>query len=297
MRTKAYFALAVTVLVWGVAPGFIRSFSQTIGAWDSIFIRMTSVALMCLPFLLYCGTYIARKDWPRLFLVSCIGMFGYFLGSIFGFQFVKAGIGSIIIAVQPLIVALIASALGAERLSGAVIIGLVVSLAGSILLFSGDADIASFNRDTIFGIGMLMLCNVCFAINIVFSKPLVQSYGAMRVTMLTMILAALPALLFFRPSVFGVIAGLDAFGWWSLFFLGFIGTILVVVIWNHAVGLLPPTTVGASLYVIPILGSLSGWLVLNEILTWQAIAGGAVVLAGVAYSEFAKTAKRDMGAA
>ncbi len=294
MRAKAYTALAVTVVIWGFAPAFVRSFSQTIGAWDSMFIRLCSVALMCLPFLLYSGAYVARKDWPRLVLVSCVGMFGYFLGSIFGFQFVKAGIGSIMLAVQPLIVALIASALGTERLNSSVVIGLTISLCGSILLFSGDADIASFNRDTLFGIGMLMLCNVCFAINIVFSKPLVQAYGPVRVTMLTMILAAIPALLFFRPSVFGVIAGLDAFGWWSLFFLGFVGTIFAVVIWNYGVGQLPSTTVGASLYVIPILGSLAGWLVLNESLTWQAISGGAIVLAGVAYSEFAKSTSRDM---
>jgi drug/metabolite transporter (DMT)-like permease len=259
-----------------------------------MFIRLVSVAIMCMPFLLYCGIYIAKKDWLRLLLVSCIGIFGYFLGSIFGFQFVKAGIGSIIIAVQPLIVASIAAALGAERLSAAVLVGLLVSLAGSILLFSGDAEISNFNRDTIFGIAMLMLCNVCFAINIVFSKPLVQTYGAMRVTMLTMILAALPALAFYRPGVFGVIAAMDAFSWWSLFFLGFVGTILVVIIWNHAVGQLPTNTVGASLYVIPILGTLSGWLVLGETLTWQAIAGGAVVLAGVAFSEFAKFTPRDL---
>jgi drug/metabolite transporter (DMT)-like permease len=294
MHTKAYLALAATVLVWGTAPGFIRSFSQTVGAWDSMFIRLVSVAIMCLPFLFYSGTYIAQKDWPRLLLVSCVGIFGYFLGSIFGFQFVKAGIGSIIIAVQPLIVASIAAALGAERLSAAVLIGLLVSLTGSVLLFSGDADIASFDRDTLFGIAMLMLCNVCFAINIVFSKPLVQTYGAVRVTMLTMILAALPALLFFRPGVVEVIATLDAFGWWSLFFLGFVGTILVVVFWNHAVGQLPPNTVGASLYVIPILGTLSGWLVLGETLTWQAITGGAIVLAGVAFSEFAKSATPEL---
>jgi drug/metabolite transporter (DMT)-like permease len=294
MHTKAYLALATTVLVWGTAPGFIRSFSQTVGAWDSMFIRLVSVAIMCMPFLLYCGIYIAKKDWLRLLLVSCIGIFGYFLGSIFGFQFVKAGIGSIIIAVQPLIVASIAAALGAEKLSAAVLVGLLVSLAGSILLFSGDAEISNFNHDTIFGIAMLMLCNVCFAINIVFSKPLVQTYGAMRVTMLTMILAALPALAFYRPGVFGVIAAMDTFSWWSLFFLGFVGTILVVVLWNHAVGQLPTNTVGASLYVIPILGTLSGWLVLGETLTWQAIAGGAVVLAGVAFSEFAKFTPRDL---
>jgi drug/metabolite transporter (DMT)-like permease len=282
----AYLALATPVIVWGVAPAFIRSFSQTVGAWDSMFIRLVSVAMMSLPFLAYCGWYIAVRDLPRLLLVSWIGIFGYFLGSIFGFEFIPAGIGSIIIAIQPLIIALLASALGTDRLTPAVLIGLAVSLAGTFYLFSGDATLASFDRNAIFGAGMLMLCNVAFSINVVFSKPLVQTYGAMRVTILTMIFAGMPALLFYTSSVPGKIKAFGLMEWWTLFFLGFIGTILVVILWNHAVGRLRPVTVGASLYAIPVLGVISGWFVLNEAITLHTVLAGLIIIAGVAFAEF-----------
>jgi drug/metabolite transporter (DMT)-like permease len=293
MRTKAYLALATPVLVWGIAPAFIRSFSQMVGAWDSMFIRMTSVALMCLPFLFWSGIHVARSDWLRLLLVSWIGMFGYFLGSIFGFEYVKAGIGSIIIAIQPLIIAVLASLFGTEKLTTSVIVGLLVSFAGTIYLFSGDPDLARFDSNTVFGVAMLMLCNVAFSINVVYSRPLVQRYGAMRVTLLTMILAAVPALGFFQPGVFSVIAKLDLNAWATLIYLGFIGTILVVIFWNYAVGQLRPATVGASLYAIPVLGALSGWVVLGETLTWQAMLAGLIIIAGVAISEFGKSARID----
>jgi drug/metabolite transporter (DMT)-like permease len=285
---RAYLALSTTVFVWGVAPAFIRSFSQSIGAWDSVFIRLTSVAAMALPFLIISGVHIARADILRLVLISCVGLFGYFIGTIFGFEYVKAGIGSMVIAVQPLIVAILAAALGIESIKMTVVVGLLVSMAGVILLVSGDADLANIDRNAIFGIAMLMLANLAFAINIVFSKPLVLKYGAMRITLLSAVLTALPALFFYRPGVLSVVVNLDAYAWWTLFYLGFVGTILVVVLWNYAVGVLKPTTVGASLYTIPILGALSGWIILDEILTWRTIVGCGVVIAGVAWAEFFK---------
>jgi drug/metabolite transporter (DMT)-like permease len=283
MNTKAYLALAATVIVWGIAPAFVRSFSIAVGPWDSMFIRMTSVALLCLAFLPLSGAYIARKDWMRLLFVSWIGMFGYFLGSIFGFAYIKTGIGGILIAIQPLIVAILAAVLGTDRLTVPVIAGLLISFGGVLYL---DIDKTSINSDEMFGVGMLLLCDIAFAMNIVFSRPLIQQYGAFRVTLWTMILAAIPALFFFRPDVAQVITSLPMNAWGELFYLGFIGTILVVVFWNYAVGILRPTTVGASLYAIPLLAALSGWLILDETLTMRTIIAGAVILAGVAISEF-----------
>jgi drug/metabolite transporter (DMT)-like permease len=288
---KYYLALATPVVVWGIAPAFIRSFSQTVGAWDSIFVRLVSVAFMSLPFLFFCGAYIARSDWPRMLLVSWVGMFGYFLGSIFGFEYIPAGVGSIIIAIQPLIIALLASALGTDRLTPAALIGLIVSLVGVVYLFGGDTSLSIFDKNTVFGAGMLMLCNVAFAINIIFSRKLVQTYGPMRVTIMTMILAAIPALAFFQPSVGAKVLNFGMMEWWALFFLGFVGTILVVILWNYAVGQLRPVTVGASLYAIPVLGVLSGWLVLGEAVTIHTLFAGIVILAGVAIAEFGKEFK------
>ena len=114
-KLKAYAALIGTVIVWGVAPAFVRSISLTAGPADSMFIRLISVALLCLPILPFCGAYIARKDWPRLLVISWIGIFGYFLGSIYGFTYLSAGIGGIIFATQPLVIALMAASIGTEK--------------------------------------------------------------------------------------------------------------------------------------------------------------------------------------
>jgi drug/metabolite transporter (DMT)-like permease len=284
---KAYVALAATVLVWGAAPAFVRSFSLTAGPSDSMFIRLVSVALMCLPFLPFAGVYIARKDWPRVLLVSWIGLFGYFLGSIFGFTYVSSGIGGIIMATQPLIIAILAATIGSERLGVATFVGLAISFAGALYLFSGDFGQANTSREALLGALMIFGCGIAFAINVVASRPLVQKYGTLRVTLVTMLLCAVPALPFYNSRIFATVADFDLFAWGSLVYLGLVGTIIAVITWNYAVGALRPTTVGASLYTIPLLAVLSGWLVLGERITIHTAIAGLIIVAGVAISEFA----------
>ena len=131
--------LGFTVLVWGAAPAFIRSFSLTTGPADALVIRTIAVAIPCLMLLpFFGGCTVGRKDVPRLLLIS-IGMFGYFAGSIFGFAYVTTGVGGIIISTQPLLIALLASFFGTERITIPTNIGLVISFAGTLYLFSGDS--------------------------------------------------------------------------------------------------------------------------------------------------------------
>ena len=288
---KAYVALVGTVIVWGAAPALVRLISLTAGPADSMFIRMISVAIMCLPFLPFCGIYIARKDWPRLLLISWVGMFGYFVGSIYGFAYVSSGIGGIIFATQSLIIVLMAAAIGTERLSAGTLIGLLISFAGIVYLsiyLSKNSLGAGAGSNPLLGAILVFACGVAFSIFAVFSKPLINDYGPLRVTVVTMILAAIPALGFFRSSV---LISLKSFGfaeWGILFYLGFIGTVIAVMTWNYAVARLRPATLGASLYVVPLLAVIAGWLVLGEKLSWHAAAAGTVIIAGVAVSEFGK---------
>ena len=56
--------------------------------------------------------------------------------------------------------------------------------------------------------------------------------------------------------------------------------------WNYAVGLLRPTAVGASLYLIPIFAITAGTLLLGEIVTATTLIAGAIILLGVAIAQF-----------
>ena len=81
-KTTAFALLGFTVLVWGAAPAFIRSFSLATGPADALVIRLIAVAIPCLLLLPFFGGYtVARKDISRLLVIS-VGMLGYFAGSI-----------------------------------------------------------------------------------------------------------------------------------------------------------------------------------------------------------------------
>ena len=73
--------------------------------------------------------------------------------------------------------------------------------------------------------------------------------------------------------------------------MSLIGTIFSVNLWNYAAGHLPPTSVGASLYLIPPCIALFGWLFFGEATGLNTLIGGLIILAGVAVAEFGKSFK------
>ena len=291
-KSTAFALLGFTVLVWGAAPAFIRSFSLATGPADALVIRTIAVAIPCLLLLPLFGSYaVARKDIPRLFLIS-IGMFGYFAGSIFGFAYVTSGVGGIIISTQSLLIALLAGIFGTERITIPTIIGLVVSFAGTFYLFSGDNSGAGTHENLIKGGLMIFASGFFWSIYVIFSKTLIQSYGSFKIMALSIMLAALPSLAFASSGTWETARNLDRNGIFALIYLTLIGTLLTVSTWNYATARLQPTTVGASLYLIPVLAIASGALVLGESITTTTLIAGIIILLGVALAQFGPIFRR-----
>jgi drug/metabolite transporter (DMT)-like permease len=283
----AFAMLAFTVIIWGIAPVFIRAFSLATGPADALAIRLIAGALAALPFLPLVGGFrIARSDLPRLALIGCVGFFGYFAGTIFGFALAPAGIGTVIMATQPLIIAFLAAMIGAERVTAATVVGLIVSFAGTVYLFAGDVPQGFSQRDIVAGSIMIFLGGIFFAIYAIASPKLVRTYGSAKVALLATIACALPALGFLSGSTLDTLRGLDGEAWFALAFLTFVGTLLCVVTWNYAAARLPPSTVGASLYLLPVFAVLAGAIYLREEVTASTIIGGLIILAGVAIAQF-----------
>jgi drug/metabolite transporter (DMT)-like permease len=293
-KTSAFALLGLTVLVWGAAPAFIRSFSLTTGPTDALVIRLIAVAIPCLLLLPFFGGYtVVRKDIPRLLVIS-VGMFGYFAGSIFGFAYVTTGVGGIIISTQPLLIAILASIFGTERITMPTIIGLIVSFAGTLYLFGSDNSGAGGHENFIAGGLMIFGCGLFWSIYVIFSKSLIQTYGSFKITALSSLLAALPALAFASSGTWAAARSLDRNGLLALFYLTIVGTLLTVSTWNFATARLQPTTVGASLYLIPILAIASGAILLGESVTAPTVVAGAVILLGVALAQFGHQLRKHL---
>jgi drug/metabolite transporter (DMT)-like permease len=284
---KPLLALIFTMITWGLAPVVLRSQAVEIGAADSLIIRYTIVAAIYASMLLMAGNArIDRADWPRLLVISLIGMLGYNLGSMFGFEHAPAGIGGLIYSTQPLLIILLAAILLREHLSATAILGIIIAGIGTILLFWRDAGQSSATGSAVYGGGLLFLACMAWAVYSVVSRPLLARYGVLPVTAWSIIIATFPMYLLADTSTVTALTTMNARQWAELMFLAVLSTVIATLTWNFSVARLPAATTGAFLYLIPVIAIAAGALLLDEDVTLAMVIGGLLILLGVAVAQF-----------
>lgn len=288
MDLRALLALLFTMIVWGVSPVFFRSLSLALGPGDHLAIRYALVGLLFIGVIVATRAWrIAREDWPRLLFVSVVGFTGYNLGSAFGFERINAGTGSLIIGTQPLLIALIGAVVAKERLTPAVITGLLVGFAGIVFLVWNDLGVTGDSVSFIIGCAMIFVSGTCWAIYAVASKPLSQKYGSLPVTAMSVAITSLVlVLLLGRPSTLATLAAMTPRSWAEMAYLVIFVTALTMVTWNYGAARLPAAAAGAFLYLVPPIGVAAGALLLGETVTGGTVIGGTLIMAGVAIAQF-----------
>ena len=192
-------------------------------------------------------------------------MIGYNIGSAFGFAHVSAGIGSLIIGTQPLLIALMGSLIAKERLTPAAIFGLAVGFLGVVLLVWQDLGVSADGVGFLIGCGLIFLSGLAWAIYVVVSKPLIQKYGAFSITAMSLTLcSAVMVPMLARPSTLDTVAAMSARSWLELGYIAIISTMVASITWNWAASRLTAAASGAFLYLIPIIGVAAGALILGD---------------------------------
>lgn len=287
-RAAAIAAMLFTMLVWGLGPVFIRSLATTLGPADSMVIRYALVSLVyAAGFLFAGGPRIERQDWPRLLAVSLVGMLGYNLGSVYGFELLPAGLGGLIIGTQPLLIVFTAALVAGEVIRPAAFAGVIVAFAGTALLFLSDVTIEPEAGSHLRGAIYIFLSGACWALYVVLARPLIRKHGAYPITALSIVIATVPMLAFASPATLGTAAGMSARSWAEMFYMVVPSTLLATTAFNFGVGRLSSAAAGAFLYLVPVVAVIAGAVLLGEKVTWNVLAGGALVLFGVALAEFA----------
>jgi drug/metabolite transporter (DMT)-like permease len=286
-RANPYAALLLAVLIWGVTPVFMRSQSVGLGPADSLVIRYAPVALAWIIVLATTGgCRVARRDWPRLLVVSLVGLFCYAAASIYAFAHVPAGIGGLIYATPPLFMALLAVPMLGERLTLPVVLGLILAILGTVLLVWPDLASEVLDKSYLSGISLLLLACLAWAFYSVPGKVIFQRYGAIPMTAMSTIIATAPMLAFASGDTIDTIHNMTLRQWLELLFLTSCSTFVAMLAWTYASAKLPATTTGLFFYLIPVIAVFAGMLFLSETLTWSTMLGGLCIILGVAVAEF-----------
>ncbi len=292
-KTRAIAALLLTMILWGSAAVFMRTLALSLTPENSLAVRYVLLTVVNVAGLLWLGTWrIPKAHWPRFLIAGIAGMAAYNYFVNLGFKLVPAGIGTIVTMIEPLMIALLAAMLLGEKLTRWVFLGVAMAIAGSIVLFWPDLTAQASAAVPLEGVIYLLICCLGWAIYTIVSKPLLDRYDSFTVTAVTMIIAAPLMIGIASEPVWMLAAKLDLRQWAEVLYLVFAGGIGGTLMWNYGTKYLSGTAAGTFLYLIPVVAVASGALILDEPVTVYVIAGGLLMLAGVAAAQFGPACSR-----
>lgn len=286
-RTRAIAALILAMLMWGCSAVFMRTLALSLSSENSLAMRYLVLTAVNIAGLLWLGTWrIPKEDWLRFLIAGVIGMAGYNWFVNAGYQLVPAGIGTLITTVEPLMIAILAAVLLGEKLTRFVLLGVVIAVAGSVVLFWPDLTSATPSTISARGLVYLVLCCLGWAVYTIVTKPLLARHDSFTVTAVTMLIAAPLMIGAATEPLPALAAKLDLRQWLEVGYLVFVAGIAGTMLWNYGARHLSSSAAGTFLYLIPVVGVAAGALALGEPVTVYVVTGGLLILAGVAAAQF-----------
>jgi len=280
-RVIALLSLLGATLFWAgnyvVGAGAVHS----IDPLSLVFLRW---AIALVPLLLIaqlvekpCWRSVAAA-WPWLLALSVCGLLGYNLLLYFALEHTDAFNASLINAFNPALITLAAAVFLRERLTPVAVAGVVMALAGVLIVISGGnvgrLATAGFGTGEVLMVGAVVVWTAYTVIGCLAPKipPITATavQAAVAVALLAPVRFATGGLAL--PGTGSALA--------SLLFIAFFPSVLSYVLWNRALTVLPAAGAGVFLNLITVFTAVLTILA-GQVHTAAQFVGGAIVVGGV----------------
>jgi drug/metabolite transporter (DMT)-like permease len=273
--------LLITMTIWGSTFVVTKEVIDDVPPFTLAFVRVAIGALVLLPFALARSRAVRTPlPWKSIVAMGLLGVALYYALFNYSLRYTSASQGALVQSCIPAMTALVAVIWLRERASAQRWFGIVLSIAGVMLVFSNVSD--SGASAVLFGNALMFLTVVCWGVYTSIAKR--SAEGADPVIVTTGI-AAVGAVLLLPLAVTEIVSqGMPHVGaraWFAAIYLGAGASGLAYLLYNSALQHMDASEVGAYTNLIPIVGVILGIVVLHEPLSARAIAGGVVVLVGV----------------
>jgi drug/metabolite transporter (DMT)-like permease len=285
---RPYLLLSLVSLFWAINIVLGRYVVGTVPPIMLAQIRWSGAGLILLPFALY---YL-RRDWPLIrkkfgvmILLSLTGITLYNSLAYYGLNYTQAINGLLIQSTAPLLIGLVSFVLFRDRLTSGQIAGIVMSLAGVLVIITrGDPSVLfglSFNQgDLWFLLALLFYTTYAATLRL---RPPIHLLSFLAFTIIAGAILQLPATfaefaLGHRidptPAAFAVLAYVVVFP-----------SILAYLFFNRGVELIGANRAGPFFHLIPVFGSAIAILFLGERPALFHGIGYALIIAGIVVAQ------------
>ena len=235
------------------------------------------------------------SQWAALFSLGLTGVFLYNFVFLTGLSWTSATNGSLIVAFNPLLTAVLSALWLKERVRPFQAAGFLLALLGvGVVVTTGSLEVL---RRLTFNPGDLLMLGapLAWALYTIFGKKVLAwfaplpatAYAALFGTLLLLPAAAI------EGSLLTGTARLSVYGWLSVLQLALLGTVVGFVWWYDGVAELGAARASVFVNLVPVFGVLLSALILSERLTVSQLAGGILVVAGVGLGTLGGRKDRD----
>ncbi|GAV21739.1 DMT family transporter [Carboxydothermus pertinax] len=279
-----YLLLVMVAMLWASAFVAAREVVKEIPPVLAATARFLLSAALLLPIALWQEKNFryGLKNYFYLILMGFTGIFAYNLFFFYGVKFNPASDSSLVIAINPIVISLLAAIILKEKLTAEKVLGLIISFMG-VLLVIAEGHPFSFFQGSLEPTRFLLLgAVVSWAIYSVVSKKVMGVVSPLATTAFSIFFGAL----FFLP--FGLwemknidLATISLKNYLLILHLAVFPTILAFFWWNLGIKKVGAQKSALFINLIPIFTLLLSNLLLGEKITQPRLWGGLLVILGV----------------
>ena len=279
-----YLKLLLTAIFWGGTFVAGRSLAQNVGPFSAAFFRfvVASIFLVFITWKVEGKIPVLRKR--QILPILLLGMTGVFCYNLFffkGLKLIEASRAAIIIANNPVFIALFSTVFFKEKLNALKVTGIIISVTGAVIAITRGDVLEILHGNLGLGDFYIFLCVLSWVIFSLLGKAVMVNLSPLSSVTYSIIIGTI--LLFVPALMEGLVDCIyySISDWWNIFYLGFFGTVLGFVWFYEGINQIGPTRAGLFINFVPISAVLLAFLILGEPLTFSLLIGTLLVSTGV----------------
>lgn len=241
------------------------------------------------------------RQWKGIFLIGFCSTFLYQLFFMLGMARTAAGDASLMITLNPLFTAILASFFLKETFTKRHSLGVVMGFTGVLILFMASPNTDLILAERWLGNGFIACSALSWASATILMKGMMTDTAeqkGMSPLHLT-VWSSISGLVFLTPFLIGETLQQGAVhspsqqAWIGMAFLAILSTVVSYVWFADGVIKIGAGKAALYVYLIPPFGILGGYLLLNEQLGWSLLASFIMIAGGVAIAQSEKHDERE----
>ncbi len=290
-----YIKLILATMFWGGTFTAGRIVSLHLPPFSAAFLRFL-IATVCL-------VYLVRKlegGLPKInsgqvvqvILLGLTGVFAYNVFFFTGLQTVEAGRAAVIVATNPIFIALLAALLFKESLGVFKAVGIILSVSGAVLAITRGHPFHLLSEVVTLGDLAIAGCVASWAAYSILGKYSMARLSPQAAVTYSCIAGTL--MLFFPAmgeGLFSFASSIPVIVWGCLLYLGYFGTVLGFTWYYQAVKSIGPSRASIFINFVPLFAIVIGFIFLRESVDPSLIVGALMVSSGVYLANRARPAK------